>query len=181
MSEARVDEIRRIPMSWEDYLAQPDLERTEWVDGEMLVMAPVRPEHGYVTFAVGRAIAAGLPEVHLGPEIGVRLARSLRGPDLVVTAERATGSWLTDPPLLVVEVLSRSTRTEDTVRKAVEYAEGGIERYWIVDPSQRSIDALVLVDGHWDLETRVDESTATATVVVGEHGTVTLDRDAVFG
>ena len=49
-------------------------------------------------------------------------------------------------PLLVVEVLSASTRRKDRILKAAAYADGGIASYWLVDPEQPSIEALALVD-----------------------------------
>ena len=39
-------EIRRLPMSYEAYLAYgDDTTRTEWVDGEVIVYMPPRDEH----------------------------------------------------------------------------------------------------------------------------------------
>ena len=63
-------------------------------------------------------------------------------PDLVVrvdpgpTVER----WEEMPtPILVVEVLSRSTRQRDLRAKRELYADAGIDEYWIVDGDARSI------------------------------------------
>jgi len=43
-------------------------------------------------------------------------------------------------PLLVVEVLSPSTRTQDRTVKARRYAALGIPHYWLVDPEAGRIE-----------------------------------------
>ncbi len=109
-------------------------------------------------------------------EIGLQLPRNrLRAPDLMVVERRPTTTWVTEPPVLVVEVLSPSTRLEDLVRKSVEYAEGGAGQYWVVDPEARVIEVLRNVDGAWETLLRLDDATTTGEVAVGEHGVVRLD------
>jgi Uma2 family endonuclease len=72
-------------------------------------------------------------------------ALTVRQPDLVVvTADQGHQDRLTTPPLLVVEVLSRTTRTTDARDKRQEYARAGATRYWIVDIEIPAIEALVL-------------------------------------
>jgi Uma2 family endonuclease len=46
----------------------------------------------------------------------------------------------------VFEVLSRSNRAHDLVQKRHDYAAAGIPQYWIIDPDQRTITVLTLVD-----------------------------------
>lgn len=182
MEQAQVEQIRRIPMSWEEFLELPDHPRNEWVDGEVLLMPPSNHQHGFAVGRLIRLLGAHLPEFEIGPEIGVQLPRNrLRGPDIVVAKAMTGGPWLTDSPILVVEVLSPSTRTEDTLRKPTEYAEGGIGQYWLVDPELRTIDVLVNVDGRWDLRHHLDDAHPAADVEVDEHGTVPLDLREVLG
>lgn len=50
------------------------------------------------------------------------------------------------PLMLVVEVLSSSTRPEDTIRKSADYARGGAGQYWIVDLDLRRIEAWKLIE-----------------------------------
>lgn len=42
-------------------------------------------------------------------------------------------------PLLVVEVLSRSTRRRDLTQKWSICAEAGVPSYWLVDPGEPSL------------------------------------------
>lgn len=52
-------------------------------------------------------------------------------------------------PLLVVEVLSKSTRRRDLSAKWDIYAEAGVPSYWLVDPREPSLTALSLTDGSY--------------------------------
>jgi len=50
------------------------------------------------------------------------------------------------PPLLVVEVVSPSTKTDDYRSKRAEYGLLEIPKYWIVDPIEEKITLCVLED-----------------------------------
>jgi Uma2 family endonuclease len=67
---------------------------------------------------------------------GVNLAPDLhRIPDLIVIREELfEGDYQTKPPVLAIEVASRSTRKRDRTKKFREYEAFGIESYWIVEP-----------------------------------------------
>lgn len=54
------------------------------------------------------------------------------------------------PPLLVVEVVSESTRTTDYRSKRSEYAVLEIPEYWIDDPLQAIVTVCTLVEGFYD-------------------------------
>ena len=49
-------------------------------------------------------------------------------------------------PLIVIEVLSKSTRNLDLGKKMKKYAEIGIKEYWIVDWKNMSVDIYILTD-----------------------------------
>lgn len=99
------------------------------------------------------------------PEVYLQLPRNrVRLPDVMLVAARPQGDAVTDPPLLVVEILSPSTRSEDTIRKSADYARGGVEQYWIVDPELRAIDAWQLVEGEWEQLAHLDDKHPTAEV-----------------
>lgn len=50
-------------------------------------------------------------------------------------------------PDLVVEVISPTSRSKDTVRKLRDYAALGVPEYWLVDPEARTLERLVLREG----------------------------------
>ncbi len=54
--------------------------------------------------------------------------------------------YLESAPLLVVEVLSPSTRRTDLTAKREYYGRCGLPWYWIVDPDEPSLTVWSLVD-----------------------------------
>ena len=141
----------RVPMSWDEYLKLPERPRAEWVDGVAVIMnvPPLHP-HGNATLRLGALLIAALPDHHVTTETYLRLPRHrVRLPDIAVTETVEEDGWISEPPLMVAEVLSRSTRTEDTVRKSVEYAEAGISQYWLLDPPLRTLTVMSNIAGTW--------------------------------
>lgn len=161
--------LRRVRMSWEEFLALPHPPKAEWVDGEAVIdVAPVVFPHGDAVCRLLLLLGPLFPDHFLVTEVGLWLPRNrLRAPDLMMVAERPEGDWVTAAPVLVAEVLSASTRSEDTVRKSMEYAAGGVQQYWVVDPDLRAIDVWRNVDGEWDPLARVDDAHPTAEVELG--------------
>jgi Uma2 family endonuclease len=98
---------------------------------------------------------------------------------MVVSAVPTT-TWVEDTPILVLEVLSPSTRAEDLLRKGPEYAGAGVGQFWVVDPDARSIEVFDNVDGSWEPLLRLDDQQPTGEVAVGDHGVVPLDLVAIL-
>lgn len=66
-------------------------------------------------------------------------------PNLMVRQppEGARASWDNAPvPVLVVEMLSDSTRRRDFMQKRALYMEIGIPEYWIVDGNERTVHVI---------------------------------------
>jgi Uma2 family endonuclease len=94
-------------------------------------------------------------------EVAVSGSRvSVRLPDLLVLSEElatvlegaSRSIVLMDmpPPLLAVEVVSPKQEKRDYRYKRSEYAARGIAEYWIVDPIQKQITILELVEGFYE-------------------------------
>ncbi|MGI8643529.1 MAG: Uma2 family endonuclease [Thermomicrobiales bacterium] len=73
---------------------------------------------------------------------------------------------ITEPPDLVVEVISPSSHRRDRVRKFAFYAEFSVQEYWLVDPFRRRCDAYVLRDGIYEVLPR-EGGTLRSEVVEG--------------
>lgn len=128
-----------------DYMALPEGMRVELIEGELLKMAEPTVMHQRI---VGRLLVAltrllGMDRVLVGP-VGVHID-DYNGfaPDLVVVpadalpddADRHVGT-----PLVVVEVLSPSTRSRDRKIKAKHYFRKGVAELWLVDGEARSVE-----------------------------------------
>jgi Uma2 family endonuclease len=62
----------------------------------------------------------------------------VRVPDLVVVRPGSQPEVLSEPPLLVVEILSPDDSYSDTEERAGDYWAMGVETVWIIDPKTRS-------------------------------------------
>ncbi|MFQ6058694.1 MAG: Uma2 family endonuclease [Anaerolineae bacterium] len=82
-----------------------------------------------------------LGEVHVAP-LPVRLwPGKIREPDVLFVAREHSdriGEQVFGVPNLAMEVTSPATWRGDRVEKLVEYAQAGVQEYWIVDPDART-------------------------------------------
>lgn len=158
--------------TFEEYLAYNDGtdRRYELVDGELVETAVETGLHGAILKFLEKAFDAeiarlGLLWVSLAAVVSVRSPRSGRWdtsriPDVVVLLQeqwqamrnREAVIELNDPtPLLVVEVVSESTKTTDYRAKRVEYNVRDIPEYWVVDPLAQKVTVFTLVEGMYDM------------------------------
>jgi Uma2 family endonuclease len=173
--------LQRLRMSWEEFLDLQVEGKAEWVDGEVVVTPPSNVGHGITAARLAAVLVGALPGLHIGSEVGVWLPRNrLRGPDLMAIASLPETTFLEDAPVLVVEILSPSTRAEDLLRKGPEYAAAGVGQYWVVDPEARSLEVFENVDGTWEPLLRLEDQLTAGEVTVGEHGVVPLDLAAIL-
>jgi len=109
----------------------------EYVDGEIRERNVGKWEHARLQWLL--ALWFGTHEkqwgITGGTEQRVRVsANRVRVPDLVVLTAGAQPDVLTDPPLLVIEILSPDDSYSDTQERAQDYREMGVETVWIIDP-----------------------------------------------
>lgn len=137
------------PMPWtlEDLDRLPDDgNKYELLRGELFVTPPPEPDHETAIARLHRILVPfvekhGLGLVFSGHPV-IRTAESHVEPDLAVRQPPAPRSqWQAAPlPVLVVEVLSPTTRRRDRGPKREFYAdEKRIPTYWIVDTEERRI------------------------------------------
>jgi len=145
--------------TYEDYAALPaDGRRYEIVNG-VLVMAPA-PGTGHQSIVVRlshylftHVELAGLGRVFPGP-VDVELGpKNVYQPDFVVLLnahlERVAEKKISGAPDLAVEIASPSTAAYDRLTKYQTYAQAGIPEYWIVKPTRRAVEVLVLEHGEY--------------------------------
>ena len=124
--------------------------RYELVDGALLVSAEPSLQHQRVNGQLLRLLQDHAPpelEVFLPVDVRLSPVRQIAPDVTVVRREDATGRRLERAPLLVVEVLSPSTRTVDLVLKRRVLEEAGVPSYWLVDPDDGVVTVLELEDG----------------------------------
>ena len=142
--EWTVDDLSRTP---DDGL------RYELVDGVLLVSAAPSTVHQIVVVELVSLLRSCCPEqarALVAPtDYQPTRTRSLQ-PDVLVAWRRDVGDMaITAPLLLAVEVLSPSSRSVDLLLKRGLYEQSGVAAYWVVDPLVPSVQAWVLVEGHY--------------------------------
>ena len=158
-------------LTFEEYLAYDDSTDTryELVDGELVPMSLGTGKHGAIIRFVVRQFEdelarSGQPWVPLPALVGVRSPRgrswdTSRIPDVtVLTAvqwdamsdREAVINLNEPPPILVVEVVSPSTKTDDYRSKRSEYGLLEIPEYWIIDPLEAKITLCILEHQFYD-------------------------------
>lgn len=113
----------------------------EYVDGEVRERNVGKWEHARVQWLLAAWFCAHekLWGIVGSTEQRVRVSKSrVRVPDLVVLRAGAQPDVLTDPPLLVIEILSPDDSYSDTQERAQDYRAMGVETVWIIDPKTRS-------------------------------------------
>ena len=145
-------------MTEAEFLAWLDEEtRAEWVNGEVIMMAPASSEHAFLSLWLSCLLKLYIEHNHLGvvcgQELMVRLAsgRSRRVPDIMfVQSSREPiikANHLEGPPDMIIEVVSPESIARDYREKYLDYAKGSVSEYWIVDPMARTIEAHTLTRG----------------------------------
>jgi Uma2 family endonuclease len=125
---------------------------TELVEGRLIMTPSPNPRHNLILGELHAQLRAQVPEgFRVVPDIDVNLELApsdqpgfVRRPDLIVVSQaeldrvgREGGLLHASEVVLVVEILSPSTKWTDRRAKRREYAEAGIPFYWIVDSGQQ--------------------------------------------
>ena len=123
-----------------------DGNKYELVRGELFVTPPPTDEHETILARLSRLLDPFVAENGLGmvyhPRAVMRFEGSEVEPDLMVRQPHPDrrGDWDSAPtPILIVEVLSGSTRRRDHVQKRQLYLDAGVPEYWIVDSEHATI------------------------------------------
>ena len=141
---------------------QPDNQEKrceELIDGEAVMMSP-RPSvnHTLVSSNIGYIFEQYLRGKKCKPfSDGIDLYLDENNhfvPDFMVVCDRNKIKWngVYGAPDLVAEVLSPGTAKNDRSRKKDAYERGGVPEYWIVNPSEMSVEVYLLQNGQYELD-----------------------------
>ena len=128
-----------IPLN--EYLGNSYRPDREYVDGEIRERNVGKWEHARLQWLL--ALWFGKHEQQWGitgsTEQRVLVSENrVRVPDVVVLVAGAQPDVLSDPPLLVIEILSPDDSYSDTQERAQDYRAMGVETVWIIDPKTRT-------------------------------------------
>ena len=126
-----------------------DGNKYELVRGELFVTPPPTLDHETIASRLTRILDPYVAEQRLGmvyrPRAVLRFEGSEVEPDLTLRqppTKRDT-PWEEAPlPILIVEILSESTRRRDRNQKRQLYLDAGLEEYWIVDGEKATVTSI---------------------------------------
>ena len=175
-------------LTFDEYLTYSDGTnvRYELVEGELVPMSLGTGQHGSIAEFLYDEFRAQIREMSLPltakhMTVGVRSPRGTRWdtsriPDVTVLAQDQWESMSSreavinlnePPPILVAEVVSKSTRADDYHSKPSEYALLEIQEYWIVDPLDMKVTVCSLNYRVYDCLTFVEDDAIQSSVFPG--------------
>ena len=147
--------ISRIPMA--AYLETTFRPDREYLDGELRERNVGKWEHARVQWLLAHWFGNHEKEWGItgSTEQRVRVSENrVRIPDLVVLTAGPQPDVLTDPPMLVIEILSPDDTYSDTQERTQDYRAMGVETVWIVDPKTRT--GRMCIGTEWIEATRLE-------------------------
>jgi Uma2 family endonuclease len=135
----------RLQVAPEEYLSTPfDNPDREYVRGEIVERSMPDYLHGKIQLEIGLRFRA-LRDSHklfACAETRMRLAPDLyRIPDVAVFAGSEPERIPTQPPLLVIEIVSPDDRYAYIHAKLAEYCAWGVRHIWVIDPNRQTLDS----------------------------------------
>lgn len=179
-------------LTYVEWLRSPQSERpSEFVDGRAIEVNPPSGRHILINKRIASLLddhfrSLGIDYISLfgvGVETEDEGKIRCRIPDLVVcTAEQASiledgdGIFkLGNPPKIVIEILSPSTKDADNDEKRREYRRAEVPEYWIIDPATGNIQVMTLVSGY-----QVRGLVGSGSILSDELPKLELTADEVF-
>ncbi|MEA3338973.1 MAG: Uma2 family endonuclease, partial [Chloroflexota bacterium] len=135
------------------YEEMSETQKTEFINGEVIVHSPVRSCHNIVGQNLLHLLGTFVRKHQLGyigyEKILVTLTRNDYEPDLCYfSAEKAQHfaphQTKFPAPDFVAEILSPGTEANDRGIKFEDYALHGVREYWIIDPEQEFVEQYFL-------------------------------------
>ncbi len=162
------------PMTYDDVLDIPDLERRELIEGELFVSPAPHWQHQDVLIHL---------IYHFGPRVLVTKGKLLSAPidfkisettvlqpDLLYLSPAKSpylskSGQITGPPDLVLEIVSPLSRGTDSFRKPNLYAKAGVPEYWLVDPGKQQMAVHSLHVGRYIINTSNADGSVSSRVL----------------
>ena len=174
-------------LSWDDIKDWPESAgRTEIVDGELVKSPTPATRHQRICTELGVKIALfnevrSLGVVFASPMHAILAKHVHFEPDLCLVLNEnrhlIRENYIDGPPDLVIEVISESNRTHDTVVKFQAYAAHGVREYWLVDPREQEFSTWTLAGSEFRLLGRARRGSTLKTSI---HSGIRIDPGEIF-
>lgn len=149
--------------TYEDYLKIDDGKKHELIGGIIYDMASPSPLHQKVVRDWGTIMKETFKECEVIPDIDVLFEAGVQYRDKIIDCVRPDVSVICEtskvsednvmgPPDLIIEVLSNSNSSYDSLIKRELYERNGVLEYWMIDPKEKILYALKLVNSKYELK-----------------------------
>lgn len=145
----RLKEKKQGEFTIDDYMALPEEERWELIDGHLYRLPAPSTVHQVIAaelfFAIRRCIEEHAADcLLLTAPTDVQLdmdERTILEPDLFLLCDlkKLQEKRIYGAPDFAVEIISPSTRSRDMVLKKEKYRKAGVREYWIIDPKEKCV------------------------------------------
>ena len=145
----------RVRLTIDDYMATPDDQRYQLLDGELVLAPSPITKHQWIVVRLLVALhqfvtAQELGTTFIAPYDAVLSQHDVAQPDILfVSNARAaiiTEANIQGAPDLVVEILSPGTARYDRGYKRDLYSRHNVLEYWLVDPATETVEVLTQGD-----------------------------------
>ncbi len=159
--------------------------KAEFINGEVIIHSPAKKRHIKVSHYLSRLMGLFCDKFNLGwvgTEKGLlKLVRNDYEPDIFYFSEEKDEKLDDDVMILpaadlVIEILSPSTEHRDRGIKYQDYEEHGIEEYWIIDTTQKTVEQYHLRGGKYELILKASDGEITSFALKG----FTIPIKAIF-
>jgi len=121
--------------------------KREYIDGQVYAMAGAGYNHNCIAATIARKFGnhlEGTPCATLTADMKVRLGKDYVYPDVLVDCSTLSGNdYFSTSPVIIVEVLSKSTRKIDTTAKLLRYINlPSLQEYVLIEQDFVSVQVL---------------------------------------
>lgn len=158
------------------YERMSEQQKTEFINGEMIVHSPVKLRHAEASFNLATLIRLYVQHNNLGlvgyEKLLISLTRNDYEPDICFFRSDVAAAFAPDQmrfpaPDLAIEVLSPSTEANDRGVKFEDYAAHGVGEYWLIDPQSETLEQYILEGDAFALQIKARTGTVSSTAVAG--------------
>jgi len=127
--------------------------KREYIDGRVYAMAGAKHNHNFISGNIYRKFGnhlEGTPCATFMADTKVRLGKDYVYPDVLVDCGKMSGDdYFSTSPVIIVEVLSKSTRKMDATAKLVRYINlPSLQEYAMIEQDFVSVE-LLRRNSHW--------------------------------
>ena len=163
--------------------------KAEYINGEIIVHSPVVKIHNAICGNAYRLLETYAFKHDIGfvgfEMILIQMTRNDYEPDVCFFNKRKSAKFKDDQkffpvPDLIVEVLSKSTEKRDRGVKFQDYQAHGVTEYWIISPTEKTIEQYILEGEEFKLITKSKTGEISSEAIEGLNFSVSalFDRAA---